>query len=68
MICAISEAELPDTSTERQKDIRQHVRDFAYAFKEVVNFNERDDARVQRLLDNPDVIDTSLRLIAQTFY
>lgn len=66
VIASIREAEEKGPSIARQKLAKKHVKEFAYAFKEIINFNEDDDERVLRLLNNRELIDKLLEKIANS--
>lgn len=65
VISSIREAEEQGVTVAKQKEINKHVKKFGYAFKEVINFNQKDDERVTRLLKSPELMDESLKMIAK---
>ena len=50
----------------KQEEINRYTREFVKAFKAMVDFNEKDESRVDRLLEQPKLVDVILNEIFES--
>lgn len=59
------EVEKNGPSFARQQEINRHAKEFVKGFKVLTDYNGRDDARVKVLLEQPAVMDESIKKICE---
>ena len=63
LIVIIRKAGTNQPSRHLQEEIQKHAAIFVSAFKQFTNFNEKDEARIKQLLENPSIMNDALKEI-----
>lgn len=63
LIAIIKKKETSQSLRQLQQEFQIQTSNFVSAFKQFTNFNEKDEARIKELLENPEIVDGALKEI-----